>query len=232
MSETTRAQELAFSSSFAADAKLKEGSSLDELRTFLKPFLALSLVSYGTRLLYSITEKKDLQSIVPIQKSEIEFSADKVIYRFYFEHPDKYIYSRNLLMFISVLASIDRFYTISLDAIYPYIAKALYEASSKSRRQDNVEYENELKHHKEVIEDVANANLFLSKETQHLRNKLKENERKLGLCKKFCTSIIKKIMSEEIKSRNELIELMEEYGIDKQLALDVIEIIGIGEKYE
>lgn len=228
MPESIQASGLAFSSTFAVDAKLKEGKSLNELKDFLKPFSALILVSYGTKLLYTIMEKKDLQSIVPIQKSEIEFSAGKVLYRFYFDRPDKYTYSRNLLMFISILASIDKFYILSLDTIYPYIAKALYEASSKLLRQDNTEYESERKHYKEVIENTAGINLFLSKEIQHLKNNLKGVERKLELCKKFCINIIEKTMHEGISSRKELIDLMEEYGIDKQLALESIEIIYSG----
>ncbi len=204
-------QKFMLSSSFIVYAKLKENTNLTILRHFLKSFFALKLISYGTTISYIILETEQDNKNEKF-RSEIEFTKDKIRYVFYFDFPDKQIYNKNLLIFISLLAHINEFYYISLETLYSYITNTLYAFSIGFHKINKTENEKICNRYNIILQDTGGANLVLSKQVIHLNNKIKKIYNNLNLSKVLCKSLIEKITSMNISNTEAVIKLLNEYG--------------------
>lgn len=218
-----------FFSSFIIKCKLKENFNLNNLKSIFEGFPALKLVTYGTNLKYVINENKNSSrnastKTLNIKNTEIEFYKDKIIYKFYFTYPDKQIYNHNLLKFISILAIVDNYYIIQLDPLYYYIIKVLYEFSNNfkiDRPKDKILNSN----YDQIIKDVNNTNLLLSKEIIELNNAINKIKADLTSYGLFIVDLIEKVLHENIKNKDSIIFTLNEFGIDQILINKVIENI-------
>ena len=91
------------SSSFIVSCELNNNFNINNLKLVFNSFPALKLISYGTSLKYIIKENIDSNNKKEdIISSEIEFYKNQIIYKFFFDYPDKWIYNQNLLKFIKL----------------------------------------------------------------------------------------------------------------------------------
>ncbi len=212
------------SSSFIVSCELNNNFNINNLKLVFNSFPALRLISYGTSLKYIIKENIDLNNKKKnIINNEIEFHKNQIIYRFFFDYPDKWIYNQNLLKFISILAIVNDYYTIKLNSLYQYITKVLYEFSNNFHKINSYKF---LEHYpNQIIEDVNTTNLILSKQLLNLNKLLKKTNENLNSCKLFCNNLIEKVMHENINNKEIIIHSLTEFNINPTLTTKIIDII-------
>jgi hypothetical protein len=105
------------SSSFSLRAELT--TTLDRVSERVSCLAeAARRVSEGARLVFDIDSR-------PGSESRLVLGKDEVVYTFYFEHPGAANYSRNLVVFLSILSLVREDYRFDACGLFPYMLEAL-----------------------------------------------------------------------------------------------------------